>query len=146
MPRKGKTTEPVIDHNAASATALAEQDHTRIHQETPGFADRFGKPAERTVTPDPFKIAGDYLAGVHLFESRQDRQVALKFDERPSEQVIDKLKFANFRWSPTDRVWAHAVDQGSAMSIRIDAERLFQEVRQMIRQEKGLDIGQEVPF
>ena len=32
------------------------------------------------------------------------------------------------------------------MSTRIEAEALFQEVRQMIRQEKGIEAGQEVPF
>jgi hypothetical protein len=32
------------------------------------------------------------------------------------------------------------------MTTRIDAERLYQEIRQMIRQEKGIEAGQEVPF
>jgi hypothetical protein len=32
------------------------------------------------------------------------------------------------------------------MSTRIEAERLYQEVCKMIRQEKGIEAGQEVPF
>ena len=33
-----------------------------------------------------------------------------------------------------------------AMRTRIEAERLYREVRQMVRQEKGIETGQEVPF
>ena len=32
------------------------------------------------------------------------------------------------------------------MSVRIEAERLYQEVRGMIRQEKGIETEQGVPF
>jgi hypothetical protein len=32
------------------------------------------------------------------------------------------------------------------MSTRIKAERLYQEVRQMIRDEKGIDSSPEIPF
>ena len=93
---------------------------------------------------DPFGIATDNLAGVRLFESKQDRQMALKFEEKPTQAVIDTLKEAGYRWNPSDRIWTHPVWSESAMSTRIDAERLYQEVCKMIRQEKG--IGQEVPF
>ncbi len=77
--------------------------------------------------------------------------MAIKFGEgrpedKPSQSVIDKMKEAGFRWNPADRIWANPVRSESAMSTRIEAERLYQEVRQMIRQEKGIDAGQEVPF
>ena len=77
--------------------------------------------------------------------------MAIKFGEgrpedKPSQAVIDKLKEAGYRWNPADRIWAHPVRADSAMSTRIEAERLYQEVRQMIRQEKGIETGQEVPF
>ena len=32
------------------------------------------------------------------------------------------------------------------MSTRIEAERLYQNARQMIRQEKGIESAQEIPF
>ena len=103
------------------------------------------------TAPDPFGIASDNLAGVRLFESKQDRQMAIKFGEgrpedKPSQAVIDKMKEAGYRWNPADRIWAHPVRAESAMSTRIDAEKLYQEVRQMIRQEKGIESGQEIPF
>ncbi len=119
-------------------------------QTAKAFADRVGQKKWVTAA-DPFGIASDNLAGVRLFESKQDRQMAIKFGEgrpedKPSQAVIDKMKEAGFRWNPADRIWAHPVRADSAMSTRIDAEKLYQEVRQMIRQEKGIEAGQEIPF
>ena len=72
--------------------------------------------------------------------------MAIKFGEgrpedKPSQAVIDRMKEAGYRWNPSDRIWAHPVRADSAMSTRIEAERLYQEVRQMIRQEKGIETG-----
>lgn len=130
--------------------AVAELPTPEAKPEGPSFADRVGQ--KKWVSgPDPFGIAKDNLAGVRLFESKQDRQMAIKFGEggpedKPSQAVIDKLKEAGFRWNPTDRIWAHRVEFESARTTRIDAERLYQEVCKMIRQEKGIVAGQEIPF
>jgi hypothetical protein len=134
-PPTGTNDEPSIGAQAPSPA----------NDNQPTFAQRVGQ-RKGPLLPDPFGIAGDYKAGVRLFESRQDRQMALKFDEKPSQVVIDKLKEAGFRWNPTDRIWAHPVWPASAMSTRIRAERLYQEVRQMIRDEKGIESSQEIPF
>jgi hypothetical protein len=128
-----------------SEPSSAAQAPSPANDNQPTFAQRVGQ-RKSPIAPDPFGIAGDYQAGVRLFESRQDHQMALKFDEKPSQAVIDKLKEAGFRWNPTDRIWAHPVWPASAMSTRIKAERLYQEVRQMIRDEKGIDSSPEIPF
>ena len=65
--------------------------------------------------------------------------MAIKFgqgrpEDKPSQAVIDLLKEAGYRWNPADRIWAHTVRSDSAMSTRIEAEWLYQEIRQMIRQ------------
>ena len=156
MPRKRKSdtstpietpaaTEPPV---AESATAVAEPPVESIPTAT--FADRVG-PKPLPAVADPLGIAKDNVAGVRLFESKQDRQVAIKFgdgspEQKPSQAVIDKMKEAGYRWDARDRIWTHPVRGDSAMSTRIDAEKLYQEVRQMIRQEKGIENGQEVPF
>lgn len=75
-----------------------------IDENRPSFAERVGQ-KKGTGIPDPFGIAGDYLAGVRLFESRRDHQMALKFNEKPSQAVIDKLKEAGYRWNPVDMIW-----------------------------------------
>ena len=112
--------------------------------DAPSFAERVGQ--RQRVTADPFGIAHDNLAGVRLLESRQDRQMAIKFDEKPSRAVLDTLRDAGWVWKQAARIWAHALTPESAMSTRINAERLYQQVRRMIRQEKGIEAGQEVPF
>jgi hypothetical protein len=139
------TAEPPV---AESATAVAEPPVESIPTAT--FADRVG-PKPLPAVADPFGIAKDNAAGVRLFESKQDRQVAIKFgdgspEQKPSQAVIDKMKEACYRWSPADRVWTFPLTPDSAMSTRIDAEKLYQEVRQMIRQEKGIEATQDMPF
>ena len=111
----------------------------------PSFAERVGQKKGNTAS-DPFGIAGDYLAGVRLFESRRDHQMALKFNEKPSQAVIAKLKEAGYRWNPNDMIWAQPVWPATAMTTRIKAERLFQEISQMIRAEKGIENSPEIPF
>lgn len=141
------TAEPTTE--STSTTSTVEPPPAEAQESSQGFAAKVGQ--KKWVTPpDPFGIAKDNLAGVRLFESRQDRQMAIKFGEgrpedKPSQAVIDKMKEAGFRWNPADRIWTHPVIPESAMSTRIDAERLYQEVRQMIRQEKGIE-PIEVPF
>ena len=65
--------------------------------------------------------------------------MVIKFDERPSQAVIDMLKDGGYRWNPREQVWVHPVTPATANTARVEAEWLYQEVRQMIRQEKGLE-------
>lgn len=146
MSRKRKSDQPKTETETTASTAFAEPGATDSPTEAPDFAERVGQRNPTIPTPDPFTIAGDYLAGVRLFESRRDRQMAIKFDEKPSQAVIDTLKSSGYRWNPADQIWTHPVQGESAMSTRIEAERLYQEVRQMVRQDKGISAGQEVPF
>jgi hypothetical protein len=116
------TTETTIPTTEPPAAEVKD------HQ--PGFAERV-KESKWVPAPDPFGIASDNLAGVRLFESKRDRQMAIQFGEgrpedKPSQAVIDRLKEAGYRWVPADRIWAHPVRGDSAMSTRIDAEWLYQ--------------------
>jgi hypothetical protein len=138
------------EQSAETATAIAEPAAAEANPQEQSFADRVGQ-KKWVSAPDPFGIAADNLAGVRLFESKRDRQMAIMFGEgrsedKPSQAVIDRMKEAGYRWNPADGIWAHPVSVESAMTTRIEAERLYQEVRQMIRQEKGIETGQEVPF
>jgi hypothetical protein len=148
IPKQTPSTETTA---AVTEPAAAANDSTPVGNDNqPSFADKVGQ-KQRLSIPDPFGIAGDYVAGVRLFESKEDRQMAIKFGEgrpedKPSQAVIDKLKEAGYRWNPTDKIWAHPVKGDSAMRTRIDAERLYQEIRTMIREEKGIEPSQEVPF
>ncbi len=147
MSRKRTPDEQPAEASTAVAEppAAANDNAPATNDNQPSFAERV-RQRQRVSAVDPYGIAGDYLAGVRLFESKRDRQMALKFEEKPSQAVIDRLKEAGYHWNPLDKIWAHPVRAESAMSTRIEAERLYQEVRQMIRQEKGIETGQEVPF
>src|SRR6266702_972173 len=115
-------------------TAVAEPPAAAANADGQSFAEKVGK-KKWVPAADPFGIAKDNLAGVRLFESRQDHQVAIKFGEgrpedKPSQAVIDTIKEAGFRWNPANKIWTYPVRSESAMSTRIEAERLFQEVAQ----------------
>jgi hypothetical protein len=133
-----------------TATVVADPSAPDAGTEPRSFAERVGR-RKPVSGPDPFEIAVDVAGGVRLFESKRDRQVAIKFGEgraedKPSQAVIDKLKQAGFRWNRTDKIWARPVTADAAMSVRIEAERLYQEIRGMIRQEKGIEAEQGVPI
>jgi len=133
--------------SADTSTAIAEPPAPETNGNGQSFADRVGQ-KKWVSAPDPFGIATDYVAGVRLLESKQDRQMAIKFgngrpEDKPSQAVIDTMKEAGYRWNPSDRIWAHPVRPESAMGTRIDAERLYQDVCKMIRLDKGIEDGPE---
>ena len=146
MPRKRTPSQPSTETESAPTTATIEPPVAEIPEQQQSFAERVGQKKQWVSAPDPFGIASDNLAGVRLFESRQVRQMAIKFDEKPGQAVLDKMKEAGYRWNPSDKIWAYPVMPDSARSTRIEAERLYQEVSGMIRQEKGIEAGQEIPF
>ena len=118
--------------------------------EPKSFVERVG---QRTWAPDPdpFPIATDNIAGVRLFLSKRDKQMAIMFGDgspegKPSQAVIDKMKEAGWKWNSEDRIWAHKFTPETARRTHIEAEKLFQEVRQMIRQEKGIEATQDIHF
>jgi hypothetical protein len=152
MSRKRKSDQESTETTTPTETptAVAEAPAAEANAGGRSFTDRVGQRKSLSV-PDPFGIAKDYVVGVSLFESKRDRQMAIQFGEgrpedKPSQAVIDKMKEAGFRWNAADRIWAIPVRSDSAMAARIDAESLFQDICKMIRQEKGIAAGQEVPF
>lgn len=146
MPRKRIPDDPSSEAESLTATATTSPEPARNPEPIRSFAERVGQRTERVSAPDPFEIATDRVAGVRLFESKRDRQMAIKFDEKPSQPVIDTIKNARYQWKPADMIWARPVPYDSPMSTRIEAERLYQDVCKMIRQEKGIEAGQEIAF
>jgi hypothetical protein len=142
---KSTETTTAETSTAEATTAVAEPPAAETKTEGQTFAERVGQ-KKRPTAADPFGIATDNLAGVRLFESKQHRQMAIKFEEKPSRAVLDTMHEAGWTWKSADKIWARPLMPESAMSTRIEAERLYQEVRRMVREEKGIETGQEVPF
>ena len=112
MSRKRTTDKDTPETSAAVADPPAAEE---VNGQT--FAERVGQ-RKWASAPDPFGIATDNVVGVRLFESKRDRQMTIKFEEKPSQAVIDRLNVAGYRWRPSDRIWAHL--------IRYEAEWLYQ--------------------
>src|ERR1700756_74105 len=72
-------------------TAVADPPVAEVASDGLSFAEKVGQ-RKRVPAPDPFGIAHDAWAGVRLFESKRDRQVAIKFEDKPSQAVLDMLK------------------------------------------------------
>jgi hypothetical protein len=146
LPASGNDNSQPTPENQPSVAAPPAPANDNFHaanDNQPSFAERVG---QRKRVIDPYGIATDNLAGVRLFESQQDRWMAIQFFDTPTRPVIDKVKEAGFHWNPTHRIWTHPLRAENRMRTRIEAERLYQEVCQTIRQEKGISSGQEVPF
>ena len=146
MPRKRTPDETPTE----TPTAVADAPATEAAPERPSFAARVGQ-KERLVIPDPFLIATDELADVRLFESKKERRLVIQFgdggpESKPSQAVINRVRQAGFTWDKPDRLWELPVTPDSARRSRVEAERAHRDVSQMIRAEKGLDTGQEIPF
>lgn len=136
----GKKQPVVTETTITEATATNE---AAIVAREPGD----DTPAERKYAPDPFVFAGDYAAGVRLLENRRFRRSEIEFLEgKPSQPVLDQLKADGFRWSPNEKVWSRPVGVKDAYATRVEAERTFNQVAQMIREEKGLETGSRTPF
>jgi hypothetical protein len=140
-------TQPESEQQTAEPVRTALQEpQPETNEPKPSFVQRVQQQRGRIIVSDPFGIAGDVETGVRLFESRRYHQMAIKFEEKPSQEVLDLVKSAGYRWNANDFMWVHPIEADSAMTTRIEAERLYQEVRGMIRQAKGIESGQEVPF
>ena len=142
MPRKKDESAPdVFDEAIAKGQATAPRDAEMTAE--PVQSETAVK-KQFTPAPDPFGIHSDYLAGIHLRESRKYRQIQIVFDEKPSQAIIDKIKESGYRWNREDEMWTRQMNQDNAMQTRVDADRLFKEVAKMIRADRGIGESQGV--
>ena len=164
MPRKRKPEQPVKEADTTATTMTVEppiETPAEHYQSSRHLPNRYRPSASRATAnfcrptwrekqpgPDagPFVLPWTMRPVYAYLRTGRHRVMAIKFDEKPAQPVIDMVKEAGFRWNPSDGVWTHPVRGDSAMATRIDAERLYQEVRQMIRQGKGVETGKDIPF
>jgi hypothetical protein len=100
-----------------------------------------------TPAPDPFPVRSDKLADIRLFQSRRHNNftgMVIQFgqgrpEDKPSDEVIAKVKEFGYRWNGTDKVWGHEMRGANASIVRYDADRLFNELVKMIYAEKGIE-------
>jgi hypothetical protein len=80
-----------------------------------------------------------------LYRSNRFNQLAIKFDEKPEEQYRLRLRAEGWRWREDEGVWTKQLDRERRATSQMEAERLFTEIGDAIRAERGLsgrsDVG-----
>jgi hypothetical protein len=144
-PPETTAAEPAAAEPPVSEAAIAE-----TAEDTPKFADRVGK-KKWTPRPERSQVVIDSSTGVQLFRSDRKSRMEIQFgdgspNDKPSQGVLDKMHAAGWKWKSADRVWVQPFTPDSVIRKHIEAERLFDDVSQIIRQEKGVATGPQVPF
>jgi hypothetical protein len=120
----------------------AELQETQPQQEQPTASDApAASPQRKSTWVARFGYWTDNEAGVRLIEDRQNRQMTIKFVEKPSEAVRTLMKSdeRGFRFDPEDQVWYKRINPAKPRQSREEAEQLAFEAANLIRAEKGLE-------
>ncbi|MBP3955466.1 hypothetical protein J8F10_09245 [Gemmata sp. G18] len=124
-------------HLPAEREAAHENGHSARfaphRQDGQSHADAVGRRAG-------YSAAGmtDVVAGVRLREHQNPYLSTIKFDEKPSDEVKSKLKEHGFRWNQDNKEWIRPIEYETRVQDRILAERAFEEVAKMVRDERGI--------
>ena len=130
-PTSGDTPiEPAVVTEAVDVSTSADP-----VAETPATTDQ--ETAATPYGPNPFGIRADVVAGVRLQEDKRYRQMQLKFDARPSDEVRQAVRDAGFQWRSQEQVWSKRIDPDQGWRTRAGAEDLFDRVTTLIRTEHG---------
>ena len=91
----------------------------------------------RDYGPNPFGIRGDRVAGVMLAEDRRFRQMQLRFDVKPSDDIRKAVGEAGFQWRAAEKVWSKQIDPAEGWRTRVEAQELYEHIREILRAERG---------
>ena len=138
---------PVVRASEMEAPADKEP-----RQERPAAAPRSSvMPKISDRLPDPRSVDQISLDNdrkgvqMRLLRSNRHRDVWIQFDKNPGKEITDQIKAEGFRWEPRaeagDRIgaWVKPLEQGREIRIMLDAERLFLDLGNQIRESKGLE-------
>lgn len=142
MPRKKKAVEPVAAATAAATPAPSAAEHSAAAPlseaptpEPPAktWAGR-GPTWETTVTlaerPDGPKM--------RFGRNNTYRQVAVRFDEAPCGEVLDRLHDAGWKRRPAEGVWTLQLEHGREARGHQEAATFFAGLAALERRARGL--------
>jgi hypothetical protein len=76
---------------------------------------------------------------MQLLRSHRYKQMQIRFDRQPDEKHLMKLKEAGWRdRTEEEGIWTRQVPKGEWKPVA-DAERIFREIANDIRKDKGLE-------
>ena len=103
------------------------------------------EPRPPIVTPDPRGVMSVSLGNakgsprMQLSRSHKYKQMQMSFDQQPDEKYLAMLREAGWTdRTETEGVWTKQVGQGQWQPVA-DAERLFKDIANSIRKDKGLE-------
>lgn len=69
---------------------------------------------ETENTSNPGRVDFD---GGYIYENLEMDRIQIIYDEKPSREVIDKLKHSGFRWSPSQGAWQRQLNRNGRMAV-----------------------------
>ena len=145
---QGNHEAPTAEQAAASATAQeygpARQTTTPALEASDG-EQAAAEPRTPIKTPDPRGVMSISLGDakgsdrMQLRRSHQYKQMQIKFETQPDEKYLAMLAEAGWKDRTQDEgIWTKQVAPGQWQPVA-DAERLFKEIGNAIRKDRGLD-------
>ena len=137
-------TDSTADHQPISQNAETHPNPLPpVHSET---VDTLETPARKpTITPDPRGVMsvslgdGNGSPRMQLLRSHRYRQMQIHFDRQPDDKYLMMLKDAGWAdRTESEGIWTKQVAQGEWKPVA-DAERLFKDIANSIRRDKGLE-------
>jgi len=133
---KGEAPEPTSrdgeDHNSAASADFQSPEQERQAA------------ASRALVADPVGMQMIALSDendgpkMRLMRSNKYQQIQIQFDEKPSEEVRARLHAEGWKWRNVEKIWTKQLDPEGRWRTHADAEKLFVEIGNVIRAEKGL--------
>lgn len=100
--------------------------------------------ASRITRPDPFDEITIALSNssdgpkMRLYRSKKFQQMAMQFDEKPDEAVLQRLRDDGWTWRTAEGVWTRQLGERPGEMHR-QAQQLFESIASDIRQANGLE-------
>ncbi|HEX4607152.1 MAG TPA: DUF6166 domain-containing protein [Urbifossiella sp.] len=142
-------SEPVTAGEPSAATPPHPVDPTPPTGE-PGPTEATSLARPNGFPTDPHEIgvialgAASDAPRMRLFRSQRYSQMRMQFDEKPDEAYRVRLHEAGWRWRPAEGVWTIQLDPGQKWRGHAAAERLFDEIGDAIRADRGCPPGRGV--
>lgn len=138
---------PLAQHPASSAAPesatqnrgpTAEPDRP---QQSDGTPKQWASKIEEVWTPAGFAVAEPAdrkHPWIHFGENRKFKQAVIKFDEKPSEAHLERIKQEGGRWRHKEALWSFQLDKDDPGSTRERIINLALDIGNAIRAENGL--------
>ncbi|HUY89233.1 MAG TPA: hypothetical protein VMV10_10900 [Pirellulales bacterium] len=125
------------------AKKRTEAQEQELASQEPAAAREPGEdPSEHVSEPNPRSWAGNNAAGVEFLTRKEPYEALIRFKEKPSQEVIDTMKDAGFRWNRDEQAWARPIGYNTQAQDRELGRRTYGKVVAMLLDQKGIDAGQ----